>query len=361
MEMDTSRQYCPNPECPDYGKVGAGNIVVHSRKEHRFRCKTCGKIFAATYGTPLYRRHYDPQLFVWVISLLAHGCPKQAIVATFELDPRTVEDWWESSGQHSRQVHQATVGASRMDLVQVQMDEIRHKIQGAVLWIAMAIAVSTRLWLGATVSLRRDKALIVSLVEQVKAIALPRPLLLCFDGLKSYISACRQVFRAPLRTGKRGRPRLVPWPDIHLGQVVKRYAQRRVVGVERRLVQGSQAVVNRLLNLSQGGGVLNTAFIERLNATFRSRLALLVRRTRHLARRPERVEAAIYLVGCVYNFCTYHDSLRLPLYVMDGRRERRRWVPRTPAMAAGLTDHRWTVLELPTFKVPPLLPGGSTA
>lgn len=356
--MNISSQYCPNPDCPDYGQVGAGNIGVHSQKERRFRCKTCGKTFAATHSTPLYRRHYAPQLFSWVVSLLAYGCPKQAIVATFGLDPRTVDDWWESSGQHSQDVHQATVGASRMDLGQVQMDEIRHKIQGAVLWIAMAIAVPTRLWLGATVSLHRDKALIVSLVEQVKAIALCRPLLLCFDGLKSYVSACRQVFRSPLRTGKPGRPRLVPWPDLHLGQVVKQYAQRRVVGVERRLVQGSQAVVSHLLHLSQRGGVLNTAFIERLNATFRSRLALLVRRTRHLARRPERVEAAVYLVGCVYNFCTYHDSLRLPLYVVQGRCERRRWVQRTPAMAAGLTDHRWTVLELLEFKAPPPLPQG---
>ena len=357
--MDTSKQFCPNPDCPDYGKIGAGNIGIHSRKEQRYGCHTCGKTFAATHGTPLYRLHHDEQIFGWVISLLSHDCPKEAIVATFGLDPRTVDRWWRSSGQHCQKVHKALVLQPR-DLVHVQMDEMRHKIQGAVLWIAMAIMVSTRLWLGAAVSLHRDKSLIFQIVGMVKAAALCRPLLLCFDGLKTYITACRKVFRTPVHTGKRGRPRLNPWPDIHLGQVIKRYARRRVVGVERQLVQGSQKVVKSLLQLSQGKGVLNTAFIERLNATFRSRLALLVRRTRHLARKMDRVEAALYLVGCVYNFCTYHDALRVPLYYVERGHERRRWVPRTPAMAAEITDHRWTILELLTFRVSPLLLQGTS-
>jgi len=351
--MDTKSQYCPNLDCPSYGVVDGGNIVVHSQKEQRCKCKTCGKTFAITSGTPLYRRHHSHQLIGWVVSLLAYGCPKQAIVNTFHLDPRTVDDWWQSSGQHCRRVHEATVLRGQLDLVQVQMDEIRHKIQGAIIWIAMAIAVQSKLWLGGTVSLHRDKHLILALVEMVKAAALCRPLLLCFDGLKSYISACRKVFRSPLRTGRRGRPRLIPWPNIHLGRVIKQYAKRRVTGVKRQLVQGEQKVVDQLLQLSQNGGVLNTAFIERLNGTFRSRLALLVRRTHHLARRLDRVEAAIYLVGCVYNFCTYHASLRLPLYVVRGQSEKVHWVQRTPAIAAGITDHRWTILELLRFKAPP--------
>jgi transposase-like protein len=351
--MDPALQFCPHEDCPDYGRMGAGNVTIHSQKEKRYKCNTCNRTFAATYGTPLYRRHHDHQLIAWVISLLGNGCPKQAIVATFGLDPRTVDDWWESSGQHSQCVHEVTVARNLMDLQQVQMDEIRHKVQGAIIWIAMALAIPTRLWLGGVVSLHRDKSLILALVEKVKAMALCRPLLLCFDGLSSYVTACRKLFRSPLHTGKPGRPRLIPWPNICWGQVVKQYAKRRVVGVERRLLQGSQALVDYLLTLSQGSGVLNTAFFERLNGTFRSRLALLVRRTRHLARRPERVESALYLVGCMYNFCTYHASLRLPLYIAQGYREQVRWVQRTPAMAAGLTDHRWTVWELLQYRVPP--------
>lgn len=86
-----------------------------------------------------------------------------------------------------------------------------------------------------------------------------------------------------------------------IGQVIKRYQRRRVVGVERRLVQGSWSLLERLLDHTQGGGgVLNTAYIERLNATFRARLAVLVRRSRGLARQHRRVHAGMYLVGTVY-------------------------------------------------------------
>jgi len=351
--MNPKQHFCPNPDCPDYGVVSGDNVGIFSRKDQRYQCHTCECTFAATYGTPLYRRRHDHQLIGWVVSLLAHGCPPAAIVATFGLDPRTVDDWEASSSQHSHRMHEATVLQEQQDLHQVQLDEIRHKVQGAVIWVALALVVPTRLWLGVAVSTSRDKALLVKLVRQVKAAALCRPLLICTDGLRTYVAVCRQVFRTPWRTGKRGRPRLIPWPDLCLGQVVKQYAQRRVVGVERRLVQGAPALAQQLIARSQGAGVLNTAFIERFNATLRSRLASLGRRTRHLAQRVEKVEATVYLVGCVYNFCTYHDSLRQPLYVMQRGVERRRWVQRTPAMAAGLTDHRWTVPELLSYQVPP--------
>ena len=57
----------------------------------------------------------------------------------------------------------------------------------------------------------------------------------------------------------------------------------------------------------------------------------------------------MYLVGTVYNFCTYHRSLRVAIHLPGGRRH---WVPRTPAIAAGITDHLWTVEELLSFQVP---------
>jgi hypothetical protein len=189
----------------------------------------------------------------------------------------------------------------------------------------------------------------LALALQVRACALCRPLLICFDGFGGYVSAFRQAFTSPLPHKGRGRPRRVAWPDIALGQVVKQVARRQVVGIERRIVQGSEALVTRLLHLSQGRGVLNTAYIERLNATFRERLAVLVRHSRALARTPQRLEAGMYLLGCVYNFCRWHESLRLPVYVGRGCH----WVKRTPAMAAGLTDHGWSIQELLSFKVAP--------
>ena len=76
--------------------------------------------------------------------------------------------------------------------------------------------------------------------------------------------------------------------------------------IHRRIAQGSRQIIEGLIAASQGRGSINTAFIERLNATFRQRLAPLVRRSRALARQPETLKAGMYVVGCVYNFCTYH-------------------------------------------------------
>jgi len=295
---------------------------------------------------------------------LAHGCPPQAIVATYGVDERTVADWQQAAGTHCRKVHEAVVQQGQLDLQQVQVDEIRVKAQGQIVWMALAIAVTTRLWLGGVLRTTRDMKMAVALAWQVKACASFRPLLVCFDGFVAYLQAFRRVFRTPLREGQIGRPpcgivpipqgpHLIPWPNLALGQVIKQYARRRVVGIERRILQGGEALVQSLIAVSQGRGVLNTAYIERLQATFRSRLACLIRRGRSLARTVKTLEAGMYLVGCVYNFCTWHEGLRLPLYISEGRRERRHWVRRTPAMAAGLTDHRWTVLELLSFKVPP--------
>jgi len=349
--MNPRDQFCPNIDCPARGKSGQNNIVIHSRKDARYKCTLCGKTFAENRGTPFYRLHHDAELFTRVVTLLAFGCPPQAIVAAFGLDERTVAEWQERSGKHCQKVHAHLVERPR-DLVHIQMDEIRAKLQGHVLWLAMAVMVVTRLWLGGVVSNGRDERLITRLAAKVRACALARPLLICVDGFCAYVSAVQNVFRSPLPSGRQGRPRLIPWPDIHIGQVVKQYQGKRVVGITRRMAQGSWKAAKALLAKSGGGVHLNTAFSERLNATFRARLAALARRTRCLARQDETLNLAMYLIGCVYNFCTQHKSLRLKLWVGS---HGYCWVQRTPAMAAGLTDHCWPVKELLSFRVP--LPG----
>ena len=139
--MDPQAQFCLNNACPARGKVGQNNIVIHSRKETRYKCKICGKTFTETAGTPFYRLRYPVELVVIVATLIAHGCPVQAIVAAYSLDERTVMDWQERSGKHCQQVHQHLVQQPR-DLEHVQADEIRVKAQGRVLWMAMA-AIAT--------------------------------------------------------------------------------------------------------------------------------------------------------------------------------------------------------------------------
>jgi transposase-like protein/IS1 family transposase len=338
--MDPTTIFCPNLACPARGHVGQGNIGVHSRKDQRFICTQCYKTFTARRGTAFYRLQTSAETVTLVVTLLAHGCPLQAIVVAFGFDERTVATWWARAGRQGKAVQEHLVEQPR-DLGQVQADEIRVKTQRGIVWMALAMMVRTRLWLAGEVSERRDMTLIRQLIERMRRCAAHRPLLVCTDGLSAYVRAVRETFRDAVRTGAHGRPRLRPWRNLCIAQVVKHYAQRRVVDVERHIVEGTPARVETLRRRAQGDGVINTAYIERLNATFRERLAPLVRRSRALARRTLTLEHGMYLVGTVYNFCTPHASLRCP----GG--------PRTPTMAAGITAHCWTVQELLSFHVPP--------
>jgi transposase-like protein len=338
--MDPTTTFCPNLACPARGQTGQGNIGIHSRKDKRLLCTACHKTFSATKGTALYRLRTAAETVTLVVTLLAHGCPPQAIVAAFGFDERTVARWMTRGGVQGQAVQQHLVEQPR-DLGQVQADELRIKKQGGLVWMALALMVHTRLWLGGEVSEHRDMTLIRRLIERVRRCAAHRPLLFCTNGLSSYVRAIRETFRDPTPTGALGRPRLRSWRNVCIAQVVKRYVQRRVVDVERRIVDGTPARVETLRRRSQGDGVINTAYIERLNATFRERLASLTRRGRALARRTLTLQHGMYLIGTVYNFCTPHASL-----VQAGS-------PTTPAMAAGITDHCWSVQELLSFPVPP--------
>jgi hypothetical protein len=273
-----------------------------------------------------------------VVTLLAHGYPVPAIVAAFGFDERTVAAWWARSGCQGQAVHAYRV-EQPCDLGQVQADELRVKKQGGMVWMAMAMRVKTRLWLGGEVSEQRDLPLIRRRLQRVRRCAAHRPLLVCTDGLVSYRRAVRATVRDPIHTGQGGRPRLRPWRHVLSAPVVKRYERRRVVDTERRRVEGTPARVETRRRRSQGGGVINTAYIERLNATFRERLAPLARRCRALARHPMTLHEGMFLVGTVYHFCTPHESLSSTPQT-------------TPAMAAGITDHGWTRHELLSLHVP---------
>jgi transposase-like protein len=346
--MNPQTQFCHNPDCRARGQVGQGNIRVHSQVDQRYRCTTCGQTFAATKGTPFYRLRTAADVVTLVLNLLSHGCPTQAIVAALGVDERTVAAWLTRAGQHCQQVHQQVVQQGQVDLQHVQADELWVKLVGRRVWLAMAMAVPSRLWLGGVISNHRDLELITTLVQLIRACGRSLAILVCVDGLASYVTAVLRVFRHPVRTGHRGRPRLVHKAGLLLGQVVKRYVKRRVVSVERRVVRGTEAAIAAVLTATHSGTGINTAYIERLNATFRASLAPLVRRGRAIAHTEAILTAGMWLVGCAYNFCWLHQSLR----VAAPAGAPWKWQERTPAMAAGLTEHRWTMRELLCYQVP---------
>jgi hypothetical protein len=157
------------------------------------------------------------------------------------------------------------------------------------------------------------------------------------DGLRSYVVAVTRAFRVKLpRHGRRGRCRQRLADGLQLGQVVKSHSGRRLTEVVRRVVHGTADGIRAVLQATGTGLDIHTAYIERLNATFRSRWAGLARKSRRLARTVGLAEAGMWLVGTVYNFCTPHTSL-------DGC---------TPAVAAGLVADRWTLGDLFSYRIP---------
>jgi IS1 family transposase len=286
------------------------------------------------------------ELIVVVITLMTYGCPLQAIVHAFGLDERTVASWRDRAGHHCQKLHQAVVEQAALDLVHVQADEIRVKGRKMVAWMGLAMMVSTRLWLAGAVSLNRDTCLADRLLRQVRACCQPlRPVLVCTDGWAAYPGSMRRAFREKVkRTVGRGRTALQMWPELLIATVIKHTRQKRVVEITRRMTQGTLERAQELLALSQGGSVLNTAFIERLNATFRERLATLTRRCRYAAHRLETLETGMYLIGCVYNFCVVHDELSSSKHVGSAC---------TPAMAAKLTNRVWSITDVLLFRLAP--------
>ena len=148
---------------------GLGNIRVHDRKRQRYRCKQCKQTFSARRGTMFEGLRKPSELIGIVVTLLAFGCPVQAIVQAFGLDERTVASWRDRAGKQCQRVHQSLVEQGRLDLVHVQADEIRVKARGMVVWMGLALMVSTRLWVGGVISQCRDTKLADRLLRQVRA------------------------------------------------------------------------------------------------------------------------------------------------------------------------------------------------
>jgi len=178
-----------------------------------------------------------------------------------------------------------------------------------------------------------DTSLLHKMARQVRAIALCRPLLIAVDELNLYPVVFRDAFCTgiPRLKVQICRITLVPWSNIAIVLVIKS-KQVEIWSIQRVIVQGAKTMIEHLLQTIQSGGMINT--------TFRQRLACQI----------TTLQDSLYILGCVYNFCDFPHSLCLPLAVC---RHSFRWMQRTPALAAGLADHRWTLDEPFHHKIPP--------
>ena len=218
--MNTSLQFCPNSACSASGLRNQGNITIHDRQRERYLCRSCRRTFTARTGTMREGLRKPAELIFIVVGLLSYGCPLQAIVHVFGLDERTVAQWRDRAGQQCQRVQHAVVQQGQLTLTHVQADEIRIKGKKGILWMGLAVEVSSRLWLAGVVQHSRDHLLADHLLQDVRRCASRvSQLLICVDGWASYPNAIVRTFVEHVKEGiQASLGSMQVWPQLIIGQ-----------------------------------------------------------------------------------------------------------------------------------------------
>jgi IS1 family transposase/transposase-like protein len=364
--VNTEGFACPNPQCPYAGITDARVHALvgdgtHGRIERiqTFRCQACRTTFSARRHTPLYRLKTPSQQIAMVLTALAEGLDPSAAERVFGYRQATITTWLTRVGRHAEIFHERCF--RNLHLPHLQLDELRTRLRCAkqVLWLWLAIDPLTKilpvLELGPRTQHMAHR-LIHSLRQSLAPGCLP---LFTSDGLNLYFYALTAHFGQWLAVGRRG-CNVRRWqvePGLIYGQVKKCYRRRRLIRVTRVMRLGTEATLTATLQGLGLSGRLNTAFIERVNLTIRHAIAALARRTWATAQQSPHLLAHLEWWRAYYHFVRPHESLRVAFAEpreRGGKRLAQRYRQRTPAMAAGKTNRRWTAGEVLSYPLPPL-------
>ena len=377
--IDSQQQFCPDQDCSYYGWTGRDNLRANGhpggKPWRQFQCVSCHGYFQETHGTLLHGKRVAVDLIVRVIACLAEGLGIRGTARVFEVDPNTVLQWLVEAAEQLRAFSRHVLHDVRVR--QVQLDELFallsavkdgkvseaeaiERLERSPQWVWVAMDPESKLLLAIDVG-NRTLAMAQRVVHQVVQVLAPdcAPLFLT-DGFREYLTALLTHYghwvHLPRRqaTGPAPKPRWMPLPQLLYAQVIKTVRRRRLVSVKHRVVFGTLERVNQVL--AACGWQINTAFVERLNLTIRQHVAAVGRRVTTLCKHEVGLRQQLVLYHLYYNFCLPHASLRQPLpqpVPTNGTGSTKQWQPRTPAMAAGLTDHVWTLREVLLFRVPP--------
>lgn len=201
---------------------------------------------------------------------------------------------------------------------------------------------------------KRTKANAYKLVEKIYRITDGVIPFFTSDELKHYKDALLRVYgipedmpKGPRKRGRPKKPRLRPPPGLKYAQVVKHRRKGRVVSISTKVIFGKQEEIETLLKASPVSKSVNTSFIERNNLTLRQYSRRLGRKTNGFSKDISKLEAQLYLALGYYHFVKEHFGLR-----QESTDNSKKWLQRTPAMAAGITDHIWSTRELLIYRVP---------
>jgi IS1 family transposase len=377
--VDTSMHFCPHTACDYRGWLGLNNLRANGHPSggpwRQLHCTACDGYFPEHHGTIFHGKQAAVELIVRVLACLAEGLGIRATARVFEVAPHTVLQWLVEAAEQLRAF--SAYFLCNLHLEQLQLDEVYavlrdfkagaisdeeaiKRLERSPAWVWTAMDPTSKLLVVVEVG-SRTLAMAQRVVHQVTQV-LARdcvPLLLT-DGLKDYGTAllthCGHWTHPARRqaTGPRPKPRWMPLPELLYAQVVKSYRRRRIVDVQHRVVFGTRLAIEQVL--AACGWTINTAFVERLNLDIRQRVAAIGRRVNTLCQGEAGLRDQLALFQTYHNFVLPHASLRQALLIPEatnGKGSARLWRPCTPAMAAGLTDHVWTLREVLLFRVPP--------
>src|SRR5712691_5791480 len=378
-EVDTSMHFCPQSDCAYRGWLKLGNLRANGHPNggpwRQFYCTSCKGYFLETHGTLFHGKQAEVELIVRVLACLAEGLGIRATARVFEVAPNTVLQWLVEAAELLCAFSYYFLCA--LHLEQLQLDELYAVLRGlkageisdaeaikrlerAPSWVWTAMDPTSKLLVVVDIG-SRTLAMAQRVVHQVVQVLAPGcvPLFLT-DGFKAYTTALLTHFGQwvhPARrqtAGPMPKPRWIPLPELLYAQVVKSYRRRRLVDVTHRVVFGTGQAIAQVL--ARWGWRINTAFVERLNLDIRQAVAAIGRRVNTLCQGEAGLRDQLALFQAYHNFVLPHASLRQPLLIPEptnGRGSVKLWRPCTPAMAAGLTDHVWTLKEVLMFRVPP--------
>src|SRR5215472_13572619 len=335
-QVDTSRHFCPNPDCPYRGWVGWGNLRANGHPNggpwRQLLCIVCRGYFLETLGTLFHGKRASVDLIVRVIACLAEGLGIRGTARVFEVDPKTVLQWLVEAAQqlqafsrhvlHNIRVHQVQLDELFALLSAVKDGKVSEadaiaRLERSPQWVWVAMDPESKLLLALDVG-SRTRAMAQRVVHHVAQVLAPdcAPLFLT-DGFREYLTALLTHYGQwvqPARQRAQGpapKPRWMPLPQLLYAQVIKTVRRRRLVRVSHRVVFGTLEAVQQVL--AACGWQIQTAFVERLNLSLRQRVAAIGRRSATPCKRQEGLGQQLALFQVYHPFVLPHASLRQAL------------------------------------------------
>ena len=376
--MKTDTCYCRTVDCQFYGCTAQhARLIFYDWHDGapRFRCTHCKHLVSARAGTAYAGIRTNERTYQSGARHLAEGTSIRATGRLLNLDKDTVCHWLPRLGEHCNRV--MSYFFRDLHLSECQLDELwtfiyKKEDQLTPLDELLGICGDAWVWIAFSPVCKLVPAWVVGkrtlpnarkLVFRLKSATDGHIPFFTSDELPHYADALLDAYgelKQPPRQGSRGplpAPRKYPPPDLCYAVVVKERERGRVVNVTTRIVYGTEEQIRTALHHSPVSQAINTYGVERNNLTVRQHSRRMGRKVNAFSKDRDFLEYQLTLAFAYYHFVIPHRGLRQrlpkPIPTKGPRATYKKWKPVTPAMAAGLTDHVWTIDELLSFRVPP--------